>query len=535
MASLLSRRRAAPVVGIDDRLHALADAVDTADGALPDGPLQPARNVVSRASARLDLGLASTVVALAGATGSGKSTLFNAMAGTELSAPGVRRPTTSTAHACVWGSEQVDPLLDWLQVPRRHHAGSDPELDGLILLDLPDHDSTERRHRAEVDRLVGVVDLLVWVLDPQKYADAAVHDRYLAPLASHAAVMLIVLNQVDRLSSEQREQCLTDLRRLLDSEGLGAVPIVATSARTGHGLADLRALLVERVASRRVSVERLSADVASAANGLASFCGPPAPGVGDDTRATVVRALAEVAGVDTVTRAVDRAYRARAVQRTGWPPLKWLRRLRPDPLRRLHLQDAGSELSRTSLPPPSAASRARTSSALRTLADTASDGLPAPWPVVVRGATAAEEPALPGRLDAAVAGTDLGMGRRPLWWSLFWLLQMAGILTALTGAVWLGGLFAWSYLQLGLLEPPMVGRLPLPTLLLIGGLLAGLVLALLARQLAAIGAARRARAARRRLTERVEQVAVAAVLTPVDAELDRYDRFCESVSRAQDA
>ena len=35
----------------------------------------------------------------------------------------------------------------------------------------------------ETDRYVGVADLLVWVLDPQKYADFAVHRRYLEPLA----------------------------------------------------------------------------------------------------------------------------------------------------------------------------------------------------------------------------------------------------------------------------------------------------------------------------------------------------------------
>ena len=35
----------------------------------------------------------------------------------------------------------------------------------------------------EVDRLVQLVDMLIWVVDPQKYADAALHDRYLIPLA----------------------------------------------------------------------------------------------------------------------------------------------------------------------------------------------------------------------------------------------------------------------------------------------------------------------------------------------------------------
>ena len=57
----------------------------------------------------------------------------------------------------------------------------DSALQGVVLLDLPDHDSTEVSHHLEVDRLIELADLMVWVLDPQKYADAAIHDRYLAP------------------------------------------------------------------------------------------------------------------------------------------------------------------------------------------------------------------------------------------------------------------------------------------------------------------------------------------------------------------
>ena len=102
---------------------------------------------------------------------------------------GVRRPTTATAGRAL-GRAAAEDLLDWLQVPRRHGwsrrpAGTDG-LDGLVLLDLPDHDSTELSHRLQVDRLVQLVDVMVWVVDPQKYADAALHERYLRPLAEHA-------------------------------------------------------------------------------------------------------------------------------------------------------------------------------------------------------------------------------------------------------------------------------------------------------------------------------------------------------------
>src|SRR4030095_2106150 len=102
------------------------------------------------------------------------------------------RPTTSWALACAWGPDGANKLLDGLEIPPRHQVSrmsmldenpSDLELRGLVLLDLPDHDSTEVSHHLEVDRLVRLADVLVWVLDPQKYADAAIHDRYFKPFA----------------------------------------------------------------------------------------------------------------------------------------------------------------------------------------------------------------------------------------------------------------------------------------------------------------------------------------------------------------
>jgi len=96
-----------------------------------------------------------------------------------------------------------------------------------------------------------MVDMLVWVLDPLKYADASVHRRYLVPLAGHAAVTLVVLNKVDTLSPDQGADCESDLRRLLDAEGLTETQVLVTSAVTGAGLGDLRRALARSVAARR--------------------------------------------------------------------------------------------------------------------------------------------------------------------------------------------------------------------------------------------------------------------------------------------
>ncbi|RBY88712.1 GTPase [Blastococcus sp. TF02A-26] len=522
-------------VPLADRLAALREAVDVAADRL-EGPeteaLGRARSLLAKAGARTALGEA-TVVALAGATGSGKSTLFNALSGAEVSSPGVRRPTTGVAHATVWGADPQDRLLDWLEVPRRHRHPGDPALDGLVLLDLPDHDSIRLENRLEVDRLVGLVDVLVWVLDPEKYADAAVHERYLVPLAGHAGVLLVVLNQVDRLDPAAARACLTDLRGLLDREGLASTPLLAVSGRTGTGLGELRADLVQRVAARKAATERLGADVSAAVAELRDCCAAEAGDsrVGRGDRERLTDALAGAAGVPVVGAAVERSVRRDGAAATGWPLVRWTRKLRPDPLRRLHLGEASS--ARTSLPAAGAVQKAALSTAVRAARETAGAGLAHPWAEALRREVAVSEDRLADRLDAAVAGTDLGVDRTPLWQravgGLQWLL--AGV--ALVGVLWLLALAGLGLLQLDDVVPmPRVEGIPLPTLLLVGGLLGGALLALLARPFVRLRARRRRRRAELRLRAAVAAVGEEELLAPMAGVRADSDRFAAALARA---
>lgn len=114
----LLRRKAE--ASLDDRLEALAEAADLAEGRLGPETVERARAVVTRAGVRRGLSVDHTAVTLAGATGSGKSSLFNALSGTDLATVGVTRPTTSKAQAALWGPDGSGPLLDWLGVPLRH-------------------------------------------------------------------------------------------------------------------------------------------------------------------------------------------------------------------------------------------------------------------------------------------------------------------------------------------------------------------------------------------------------------------------------
>src|SRR6185369_9565045 len=170
---------------------------------------------------------------------------------------------------------------------------------------------------------------------------------------------------------------------------------------------------------------------------------------------------------------------------TGWPMMRWLRRLRPDPLSRLHLGTRpvrntqssveAAPVAATSLPPAAPALHAAVGLALRALGERAGERLPAPWPAAMLDAARSHVDELPDALDLAIARTDLGLSRPPRWWGVIGVLQWGLALTALLGLVLLAVRYALSALAPPELPTPHAGRTPLPTLMLLGGLLGGLL------------------------------------------------------------
>lgn len=532
---------------IGTRVQGLEQAVDAAQGRLDPAVIDDARNVVDRAAGRLKLSAEHTVVALAGATGSGKSSTFNALAELELSAVGVRRPTTSWATACVWGREGAEELLEWLGIPARHQVTRDSMLStgkednalaGVVLLDLPDHDSTEVSHHLEVDRLVRLADMFVWVLDPQKYADAAIHDRYLAPLASHKDVMLVVLNHIDTVPEARRDGMVADVRRLLEADGLTGVPVLPISARHGWGIDELKKQIAKRVAEKKATRARLGADVRAAAERLQAASGTAkVRSLSTERIAALDDAFADAAGVPTVVKAVEDSTRIRANRATGWPVTAWFSRLKPDPLKRLHLDLGASgkqftSAARTSVPKATGVQKARVDTEVRALADQVSDGMGQPWVTAIRTASVSRLPDLGDRLDRAVAATDLGAEKIPLWAGLVRVLQWLLIIAAVVGGGWLALLAFGSYARLPEPPTPELGGFPIPTLLLLGGIALGVLLALVCRVLVSLTARRRARSADKRLRDAISSVSEELVVQPMQAELAAYSTMRDGLAIA---
>ncbi|WP_374207989.1 GTP-binding protein [Streptomyces sp. MUM 203J] len=388
------------------RLDALRELMGLSATRVDTEVLAEAGRVLDEAAARQRLSSRHTVVAIAGATGSGKSTLTNALAGVPISETGLRRPTTGAPIACVW-SDGAAGLLDRLAIPGRLRrlplAGGtgDEALQGLVLVDLPDHDSAVTAHRRQVDRVLALVDAVIWVVDPEKYADAALHERYLQPLAGHAEVTFVVLNQIDRLPGDAAHQVLDDLRRLLDDDGMAlgehgepGATVLAVSALTGEGVGELRDMLAAFVQSRAAAARRIAADVDAAADRLrTAYVGHGNVGLGERSQDDFAARLAVAVGATAAGEAAEREWRRNAGRACGTP---WLRLWRW--YERLRTPGGGEPLEpRPAEDEPTA--RQRVEQAVRIVADEASDGLPTPWAQAVREAAVRGARGLPEALD----------------------------------------------------------------------------------------------------------------------------------------
>jgi energy-coupling factor transporter ATP-binding protein EcfA2 len=512
------------------RLIALRELVGLSRTRLDSRTLAEAGRVLDEAAARHRLSGQHTVVAIAGATGSGKSQLFNALAGVPISETGVRRPTTAAPIACSW-SDGGASLIERLGIPPRlrrrplQNGDTDAQLRGLVLVDLPDHDSAAVQHRQHVDRILALVDAVIWVVDPEKYADAVLHERYLRPMAGHAEVMFVVLNQVDRLPGEAADQVLDDLRRLLDEDGIAlgeygepGATVLALSALTGEGVGELREALGQFVAERGAPARRISADVDAAAAGLwPVYATRRRTGLSEEARDEFAARLADAVGATAAGEAAERAWLRNANRACGTP---WLR------LWRWYQDRYESQTGRLAVraqPDEEATARQRVEQAVRTLAERASAGLPAPWAQAVREAAVRGSQGLPEALDelAERAGLPPGRPPRPGWWPVAVLVQASMTLLQIVGGLWLLGQI------IGFMSP----NLGVPVLLMVTGIVGGPLVEWSCR-MAARGPARRyGTDAERRLREAAAGCGRARVLDPVAAELLRYREVREQYGR----
>lgn len=521
-------------MSVRNRCEDLGRALDLAEGRFEPGLIEGGRQTLNNVGGRAAFGAEVTVAACFGATGSGKSSLVNALTASQAARVAATRPTTTQALAVGQNLDQASELLEWMKISQRAQGQGLPA--DVVLVDLPDVDSVIAEHRALSHQMAQVVDVLIWVLDPQKYADAVLHDEFVAPLAHHAEVTLVVLNQTDRLNPAEVPGVVADIQRLLARDGIPKAEVHPVSARTGAGIDQLRRRLSAIAADQRAARVKAEADITHAATQLLV-----ATEGHDGARAVpatdgVIQAAAAAAGQEALAGAVQRSFVRSSSQHGGWPFTRWVTRLRPDPLKRLHLgtgtdrDDQGPVVAVTSLPEPTPVQAALLRSRAQDYAHQAGAHLPPAWRSEMLADVNDRLPTLVDELDSSLAQLRLPL-RPPLWWKVTSLIQLLGAALVVAGLGWLLAVWVAGFFQLHF-DVPTYGYVPVPTLLLIIGLIIGGVTALCARFAARRGGERRARKTAALIRQAVAGGVERELVAPVTRQLDDYDLFLECARRA---
>lgn len=251
---------------IIELIDAVELAVTRSTGNAPDAVITEAQARVDGLRARKGHFGEILVVALAGGTGSGKSSFLNAIAGEDVAGVSILRPFTQTPLAWIPqnSSEGVERLLDDLGITQRVLQN---DLPNVALIDMPDIDSIADWHRQMVEELLPHVDAVLWIMDPEKYHDDVLHEHFLSPLAAFEEQFIFVLNKIDLLPAADVDVVRSDLIAALRHDGFKRPVLfpVAADPESGPpiGIDRVMTHLAEEVDVKRVAIGKAINDVAT--------------------------------------------------------------------------------------------------------------------------------------------------------------------------------------------------------------------------------------------------------------------------------
>lgn len=218
----------------------------SASGWLKPDDLNPIYAIENRSPSSLFDGLSHRplVVAFFGGTGVGKSTLLNRLAKQDIARTGVERPTSREVSLFLHESMPIKHLPKDFPVSKVRSAyHQDEKMKQVLWIDMPDIDSIEADNRDQVLDWLPHIDVLIYVVNPERYRDDKGFKILCQNNLQHA--WLFVFNQWDKGCDEQWQ----DFERLLKVAGFADPLMFKTICKKDHGRSEDFQTLEESIQS----------------------------------------------------------------------------------------------------------------------------------------------------------------------------------------------------------------------------------------------------------------------------------------------
>ncbi len=350
-------------------LHRAAECLDVVQGTCGSETfLVQAREDLRRLEDQLErrdaLDPRVTVIAVAGPSGTGKSTVVNTLARRNSLVPtGMHRPTTTELVAYVDAEVTAAPFLELSGIPRSVSVEfcttrSNPLRDSLgmvgeghqvrsaltqcghpIVVEVPDTLLVPELTSA-ASQVLETADLILWTTDSQKYADAAFHSR-ISAFPRHPN-SYFVLTHTEGLTESQLQTLNQELAAI--AERIGVSPeILQISLYDESSLARFRETVAElshapearwrgEQAAIHHAATKLGQDLELDVTGefstqpvqAPSVASPPSP-----AETKLVDQVTQVSGLSAMEANFSKQYLRAGGFWTLWPVLSWLAGIKP--------------------------------------------------------------------------------------------------------------------------------------------------------------------------------------------------------------